>query len=121
MLKLRILVVGVMLLSAYVAGADETNPLLGKWEEKRPNGSKMVWEFTATTIAFSPVDASGKQTRSGNKAEISYRKLDRSYAIEFKNENGKPGGGIMAIVKDENTMVLDFPGAGAHTLIRVRP
>lgn len=125
-LKFSSTIGSLLLLFALVAHAGDINPILGKWEENRPNGSKMVWEFTATTIAFTPIDASGKQAKPPNKADISYKKLGRSelgegYGIEFKSENGKPGGGIMAFVKDSNTMLLDFPGVGAHKLIRVQP
>ena len=127
LLKIGPVIVIALLLSAFAAYGEDTNPVLGKWEQSRPNGSKFVWRFTATTMALTIVDATEKQVEPQFKTSISYRKLERSklgenYGIEFKKkEKGeKPGIDITATILDPNTMQLDYPGLGFFLLIRAR-
>ncbi len=105
---------------------EDANPLLGTWEQSRPNGAKMVWEFTATTITFTLIDPSGIQAEPGSRTAVSYRKLERSergegYGIVFTDTTGEPGIDMTAFIKDPDTMLLDFPAYGPLELIRVQP
>jgi len=122
--KIGPVIVSTLLLCAFAAYGEDTNPVLGKWEQSRPNGS-LVWEFTTTTISFTIIDATGKQVGPPNKSRISYKKLGRSklgenFGIEFKKKSEKPGVDITATILDPNTMQLDYPGLGILLLIRAQ-
>ena len=92
--------------------------LFGKWKGQAPKAN-FIWEFTSSTMTYTAFDFSGKPLAEPNKANISYINLtDNTWGIDFKKADGKPGGGIMVIIKDENNVVLDFPGAGGQTLTR---
>ena len=121
---------GMVLVSIGVLAAAQTvqpaNPLLGTWEQSRPNGTKMVWEFSAATIAFTLIGPSGEQAEPRNTTSASYEKLGRSelgdsYRIALTDTNGEPTVDIMVLIKDQDSMRLDFPGYGPFELIRVRP
>ena len=124
LLKIGPVFVIALLFCAFAAYGEDTNPVLGKWEQSRPNGS-LVWEFTTTTISFAAVDATGKQVGPLTKTRISYKKLGRSklgenFGIEFKKKDEKPGADITATILDPNTMQLDYPGLGILLLIRAQ-
>jgi len=110
----------------FLRDGGDTNPLLGTWEQSRPNGAKMVWEFTATTIAFILIDPSGKRAEPGSTTAVSYRRLGRSergegYGIELTNTTGEPAIDIEALITGPDSMRLDFPGYGPLELVRVQP
>jgi len=102
---------------AGTAGAVEPGALIGKWIERFANGNGMVTEFTATTLVSYPVDAAGKPMSSGPPSPVTYRALDaNTIKVEFGG-----GAGILVLIKDPNTLELDFPGMGAHRLVRMGP
>ena len=108
----------VIVFATYAASSYAADPksILGQWIEKFPNGAGMVTEFTAQSMESYPVDATGKRTASAGKFPVTYRDLDPStIGVDFQGG----GGGIMVMVKDANTIVLDFPGVGAHNLKRL--
>ena len=113
-----------VLLVSPIAVADP-NPILGRWEDARPNGQRLIWEFTESTVSFVPVDAVNKPTSAPNKIETAYKRLGRTgdnwetFGIELKNPDGKPGHSMMAVLKDHKNMILDFPGMGAARLVRI--
>lgn len=105
--------------------ANDGASLLGKWVENLSNGGTMSVEFTETTLSFTALDASGTTVKPTNTAEVTFRELEKSDAgesisIDFKDKNGQPSGGIIAIVKSQNEIVLDFPGVGVHLLKRAK-
>ena len=102
-----------------LAMAEEPTKLFGKWTQQGASGP-VVWEFTRATIGFTPFDSVGKAIAPENKATISYRPIGDSWVIEFKTPDGKPGGGLMAVFKDADTVVIDDPGQRALVLKRVR-
>jgi len=103
------------LLFTQAAMASDPAQIFGKWVQKLKNGASMIIEFTPTTISFYAVDQSGNQKSQPNMQEITYRDLGESISIDFKG-----GGGIMAIVKDQQTVVIDFPGLTAFEVTRLQ-
>jgi hypothetical protein len=112
--KFAAFALSLTLISSRGAGAADINLLFGRWIEKFENGTGMVTEFTPTTISSVPMDASGNPAEAPTMMEVSYRDLGDSIAIEFKG-----GGGLMALVKDRQTMLLIFPGMGSHQFSRL--
>jgi hypothetical protein len=110
----RALVFSAFCAWASAAAASDPNQIIGKWIERFPNGSGMVTEFTATTISSFGVDASGKQGAPPQTTKVTYKDLGDSIGVNFAG-----GGGILVLVKGPNNIVLDFPGMGAHQLMRV--
>jgi hypothetical protein len=97
------------------ARAGDPNTIFGRWIEKFPNGAGMVTDFTLQSMQSYSVDPAGKRLKDVGKFAVSYRNLGRStIAIDFQG-----GGGVMVLVKDRDTIILDFPGMGAHTLKRL--
>ena len=74
----------------------------------------MVMEFTPTSISFYAIDPSGQRTIEPKPQDVTYKDLGDTIAINFKG-----GGGIMAMIKDQQSMVLIFPGMGSHPLVRM--
>jgi len=112
--------VGLLALVIQSAFADDANPLIGKWAEHTTFGS-MITEFTPSTMAFTPVDQSGKPTKAPNLAHVgSYTIHGNTIIINFQE---KGGGGLMATLTDDpNSVLLIFPGMpGAHKLTRIQP
>jgi hypothetical protein len=104
------------LLFIQTANASDPAQLIGKWVEHLRNGAAMIVEFTPTAISFYAVDPSGKRTSEPKPQEVTCKDLGETIAIEFKG-----GGGIMAMMKDQQSMILDFPGVGAHRLTPLQP
>ena len=116
MKKFRVLLGLVLLSCAHLALADVPAKLLGKW-----TSPGVVWEFTQEKIATQHVDRSGKALKPENKADISYRRVEDAWAIMFKKPDGSPSGSLLAVFKDENTVIIDSPGQFAFILKRVSP
>jgi hypothetical protein len=115
---IRLTILAFFLSISHLTFAAEPSMLFGKWKGQAPKAN-FIWEFTSSTMTYTAFDFSGKPLAEPNKANISYINLtDNSWGIDFKTTDGKPGGGIMVIIKDENNVVLDFPGAGGQTLTR---
>jgi hypothetical protein len=101
-----------LLLYAVAASAADPNPILGQWIERFPNGRGMVTEFKPDSMESYIVDPSGKRLKDVGNFSVTYKNLDPStIGINFKG-----GGGVMVIIKDSDTLILDFPGMGDHTL-----
>src|SRR4051812_42662736 len=113
--KLFIVTLGFLFLSNAAFAADP-NLIIGLWIQKFPNGNGMVTEFTQKTMSSYSVDALGKQTSPNNTADVAYRDLGDTIAIDFQK-----GGGAIVLVKTENSIMLDFPGQGAFPLTRWKP
>lgn len=110
----------------FLRNAGEANPLLGTWEQIRPDGSRMVWEFTATKMGFTLIDPSGEQAGPQSRTGITYARLGRGalgdrYGIEFTSGGGEPIGGVTVVVTGPDTLLLDFLGEGPFELTRLRP
>jgi hypothetical protein len=115
---MRTFFIGVAILVGAVAAANAADPnlILGRWIEKFPNGTGMVTEFTARSLESYTVDATGQRAKDVGKFAVSYRSLDAStVGVDFQGS----AGGVLVLVKDHDTIVLDFPGTGAHTLKRL--
>jgi hypothetical protein len=107
----------VLLWLSGAAYAADPASLYGKWIEKFPNGNGMVTEFAASSISYYPVDAAGKATEAPRQNVVTYLDLDAgTIRINFQG-----GGGLVVLVKDAQTIVLDSAGAGAHRLVRMQP
>jgi hypothetical protein len=117
MFRTSLAVAGVMFCVTGAAVAADPGLLSGSWVERLPNGASMVTEFASSTIYSYALDPSGKRLPAGNKMNVTYRDLDRSsIGIDFQG-----GGGFMVIVKDPQTIILDFPGVGVHQLTKLQP
>jgi hypothetical protein len=116
MMRMHTLTALFGLLFIQAANAADPTQLIGKWVEHLRNGAAMITEFTPTTISFYAVDPSGKPSIEPKPQEVTYKDLGETIAIEFKG-----GGGLMAMMKDRQSMVLIFPGMGSHSLTRVQP
>jgi hypothetical protein len=123
--RVGIAIITLFLWSQATFAANNGVQLLGKWVENLSNGGTMIVEFTETTLSFTPIDASGRTLKPTNTSEVTFKQLGisdagESISITFKDKNGNPSGGILAIVKSENKIVLDFPGVGVHLLTRAK-
>lgn len=96
--------------------AADPSLLIGKWIEKLPDGAGAVTEFTATTMATYGVDTAGAPTGKPKIVDVTYRNLGESIAITVVG-----GDGLLAVVRNQNAIVLEFPGAGGHQLKRMLP
>jgi hypothetical protein len=117
MQRVRRLVVQAFLLAVLTTVAHAADPKLvfGRWIEKFPNGNGMVTEFTPTQMLSYTVDAYGQRTKSVGQLAVTYKDLDpTTIGVDFQG-----GGGIMLVVKDKDSILMDFPGMGAHTLTRM--
>ena len=102
---------------APIAVAADPNEIYGRWIEKFRNGAGMVTEFRPDSMESYSVDPTGKRVQDVGKFSVSYRNLDPStIGVTFQG-----GGGVMVLVKDHDTIVLDFPGMGAHPMKRLQP
>ena len=77
-------------------------------------------------MAFTLIDASGEQAGPPSRTGVGYTKLGRDalgerYGIEFTSRNGNPEGDVTVVVKDPDTLLLDFLGRGPYELIRMQP
>src|SRR5579883_209542 len=112
-----LLLCGLCLLTNEATAADP-NQIIGQWIERFANGNGIVTEFAADTISSRPVDAAGKSLPSSSlppPMKVTYKDLGHdAVGIDFGG-----GGGIMVFIKGPNTIVLDFPGMGAHLLTRL--
>ena len=98
-------------------GAEEDNPLIGKWIQKLKLGS-MVTEFTPTTISSTPADLDGKLLKKPEPMRVWYRRSDNYMLILFTEKGDE---GIMARLEGPDSLLLILPGMGAHQLQRMSP
>ena len=101
-----------------LATAKEPTKLFGKWAQQVASGP-VVWEFTNSTIGFTPFNSAGKAVAPENKANISYQPKGDAWIIIFKTPDGRPGGDPLAVFRDSDTVVIDDPGQLALVLKRV--
>jgi hypothetical protein len=113
---LGLLALGLALTPALPALADPSQ-IFGKWVELGPNGAEMVTEITATTISSYGLDEAGRRVGKDNKFPVTYKDLNPS-TIQV---NFQSGGGILVHIQDKDTIVMDFPGVGTHTMTRDNP
>ena len=113
------LLLAALLAFTNLAIAEEPTNLFGKWTQLGVKGT-VIWEFAASTVAFTPFDGTGKAIAPENKANITYRKLSDAWVMNFTRPDGSPGGGLLVSFKDENTVVVDDPGRVALILKRVQ-
>ncbi len=124
-MRIKPLLAAFLVLLPVVAFADDS-PVLGRWTETLPNGKHMVTEFTPTTLSSTPTDDKGALLVQPNVFAVSYKPLGHSdkgdsYEVDFDADKGKKKGGLMLFLKDRDSMLMDFPGMGAHNLTRVKP
>jgi hypothetical protein len=108
---------GLMLGLSLPAMADPAQ-IFGKWIEEGPNGTEMVTEFTATAVSSYGLDQSGKRVGDTNRFAVTYKDVGPS-TIQVNFQTG--GGGILLHIQDKDTIVMEFPGAGTHTMTRDIP
>ena len=108
-------VAGILLLMAQGASADDSTPLIGSWVDKLPNGYLMITDFSATTVAFHPVDPEGKGSPP-TTIPVTYSK-DKDGAIRLM-PGGNLGEPLTVLIKDANTILLQFDGMDPRTLTR---
>jgi hypothetical protein len=108
--------VGLSLTSVLPALASPAQ-IFGKWIEEGPNGAEMVTEFTPTTISSYGLDPSGKRVGKANQFSVTYKDVGGS-TIQV---NFQTGGGILVHVQDKDTIIMEFPGVGTHTMTRDNP
>jgi hypothetical protein len=111
------LVIFVTASVASVAQAADPSAVYGKWIERASNGRGMVTEFTPTSSSWYPIDELGKTIGPVNSLPAKFKSLgETTVSMEFAD-----GGGIILVVKDHDHLLMDFPGAGAHPLERLKP
>jgi hypothetical protein len=111
-----ILGLGVIGLAAVPAAANPAQ-VFGKWVEAGPNGTEMVTEFTPTTAWSYGLDESGKRIGNNARFPVTYKELNPS-TIEV---DSRAGDKILLHIHDPNTIDMEFPGVGTHTLTRDNP
>jgi hypothetical protein len=100
-----------------VAEAADPARLYGKWIERFANGNGMVTELTASSISSYTVDREGQPTSEPHPTKVSCKEVDAgTFLLDFGD-----GTGFLVHVQDDQTIVLDFPGMGAHRLVRLSP
>jgi hypothetical protein len=103
-----------LILAAGQVRAADINELYGKWFQRFPNGNAIATEFTPTTIATFAVAKDGKEGPIGSPQQVTYSDANGStISVNFKG-----GGGLMVVLKDHDTIIVDFPGLAARTLTR---
>ena len=111
-------VVAAFVLLIGAAVADDSAQLIGQWIDKLPNGASMVTVFTSTTVAFHGVDPQGNDGPT-NTVQVAYKKSSSgAIAITAEDQQGDP---LLVTVKDDNTLLMTFPGADPRTLVRQQP
>jgi hypothetical protein len=112
-LQLAFLVIALFALPAPAHAADPAT-VYGGWIEKLPTGNSMVTEFTPTQMTSYRLDAAGNKDMEMPRFSVSYKDLSpTTIGVDFQGS-----GGVMLIIKDSKTLVMDFPGQGARTLTR---
>src|SRR5690348_2153679 len=97
--------------------AADPNVIFGQWIEKLPNGNAMVTDCEPNSIESFGVDVNGIRVKGAGlgKYQVTYKNLDEStIGVNFFN-----GDRVMVIIKDKDTIVLDFRSRGAHVLKRL--
>ena len=110
---------GAMILTTLAGAACAADPALvvGKWIEAYPGGVGQVTEFAPASVTTYSVDAAGKATAQPKTYAVSYKDLGGdSVAVVFSDGNG-----IALHRTGADSLLMDFPGAGAHALSRVAP
>jgi hypothetical protein len=113
LVPLGLLVAGAL---AGTAHAAVPSTVFGKWIERFPNGNGMVTEFTAASISSYPVDSLGRATAAPTAMPVSYVDLGG----EIVGVTFKGGGGAVVAKTGDDAITLDFPGIGAHELMRAK-
>jgi hypothetical protein len=112
------LALGVALAGALAGAAQAAIPstVFGKWVERYADGNGMVTEFSAAQISSYPVDSYGHATAAPTAMPVTYVDLGGPMVgVSFNS-----GGGAVAAKTGDDEITLDFPGIGAHELIRVK-
>lgn len=109
-------VVGLML-GAGIADAASPTQIFGKWVEQGPNGAEMVTVFTGTTVSSYGIDQFGKRFGNSNRFAVTYKDLDPS-TIQVDTSAGDK---ILLHIRDADTIDMEFPGQGMHTMTRDNP
>ncbi len=94
------------------------------FEANSQTDESIVHELTATTISTTTINKSGKAI-SQVQFEVTYKWISRNdqgavYAIEFNDQDGKSGGGVMVSINDPDLLLMIFPGVGNHQLTSVK-
>ena len=98
------------------AGASPAQ-IFGKWVEQGPNNTEMVAEFTPTTISSYGINQSGQRVGDGKRFPATYKDIDRS-TIEVDVRTGDK---VILHIRDADTIDMEFPGVGTHTMTRDSP
>jgi|HubBroStandDraft_2_1064218.scaffolds.fasta_scaffold185223_2 hypothetical protein len=109
-------VVGLVLGLAPPAAANPAQ-IFGKWVELGPNGTEMVAEFTATTAWSYGLDQFGQRVGNNSRFPVIYKDVNPS-TIEVDTRSGDK---ILLHVIDADTIEMEFPGIGTHTMTRDTP
>ncbi|HTW34014.1 MAG TPA: hypothetical protein VMD53_05290 [Rhizomicrobium sp.] len=88
--------------------------IFGKWVETGPNGTEMVTEFTATTAWSYGLDPSGNRVGNSTRFPVTYKDIDPS-TIQVDTSAGDR---FLLHIRNDDTIVMEFPGVGVHTLTR---
>jgi hypothetical protein len=98
------------------AAADPSR-IFGKWVEQGPNGTEMIAEFTPTTISSYGINQAGQRVGEGRRFPATYRDLNSS-TIEVDVRTGDK---VILHIRDADTIDMEFPGVGTHTMTRDNP
>ena len=112
------LAVAISLAGVSPAKAADPATVMGKWIERFQNGKGMVSEFTPTSIAYYPVDETGKAMAEPKKTPVTYKDLGGDNIAVVFSQDGS-GGSVLIYRKSADAITLDFPGVGAHDLTRL--
>jgi len=104
-------------LAAAPAQAADPATIMGKWIERLPDGRGMVTELAPDSITYYAVDQAGKPLGGPTKTTATYKDLGGDLVgVQFP---GAAASGVMFARTGPDSLTMDFPGMGAHNLVRL--
>ncbi len=102
-------------IAAAPRGGD-SEPVIGSWLDKLPDGSAMMISFTPYAVTFNTIDSRGMGSGPPTTIQVEYKKqANGSLMLTPTGTVGEP----MAVrVNGPDVMVIQFQGLQPRTLVR---
>jgi len=115
----RVIVLGTAFVGLSLTFPATANPsqIFGKWVEQGPNGTEMIAEFTPTTISSYGLNEAGQRVGDGKRFPATYKDINPT-TIEVDVRTGDK---VILHIRDADTIEMEFPGVGTHTMTRDNP